>query len=1293
MADPLSMAASLIAVAQISGSIVSLCYYYIHGFQGANKEITKLLGESQSLRSVVEQLIQLVDKHDAESDVHLRALRETLAHSGLSEFQSSLKDLEGRLQFPVSKWQRLGAKLLWPLRERDVIQALESIHRMKSVFEFGLLTDATGCVVEMRRDIKDLISRFERIHLMPNKQRLQVLLDWLQAPDPSVLHHKLFKKRVAETGRWLLETEDFQQWIKGESSSLWLYGIAGCGKSVLSSVVIEEIKSRQGSQGGNIALAYHHFDFSNDASSRTETMLRSLVSQLSAWKGEPPAALEKGAENYHPYDDAIPFLHYKGRENTRFGVGQPNTYDLVKILLGIGLEFGQVYLVLDALDECFDREELLRILPSILGGETGFRVFVTSRHMADIAAVLSSHAASSLEAVMEDVDRDIDTFVRDRLTNHPKLSKWRPQVRNEIQASLVSGAKGMFRWADCQINTLGKCFNLRELRKAIRKLPKSLSDTYQQALLKVDENHWEYAIRTLMWLAVSPKPLRIEEAVDILAVDFEESEEWPVFSEDLRVCDAMEVPEVCGSLVSTMTSYIQEPDGSLAKSTELRLAHYTVKEYLLSDDFFSQFPRPMLFSNVSDSYAVAAKTSLAYISSLDDTLTQLSDRPLSRHAAEFWLYYNDLSPKDSRISHMIIKLLGDSNGTEPYRNWCRLFDPTRPWLPPNLERQSFPSPLYYTCSQGLLSETQMLLQNGASPNATGEFYGTCLQAAAFNGHVEIVRCLLLAGADPAREGGVYFCPIIAAAASGVVGVVECLLEYGADPNKLKSHPPDTFALMEAVRRNHVDVVEALLNGGANPDFTFYKAPVDHNCMDAALSRGFKDCAALILPRMSKWAATESLEMAFWTNRSRDTLRHFGDFIPDEVLAYAATSGYEDVVVELLDQGAKPYMCDVLRWLTWATIGYDASNMVTDVDHSIDLKNGYALIGAARGGFVDTVRLLLARGDDVNAACKTVTALTMAAYEGHREVVQVLLDHGASLREGIRYYGSPAHAAVLGDHADIIELLLAEGVDIETTAHCGKGMEECTLLQLAASSSNADIVDWLLDHGADPNAGAEDLDKHGVTALSRACKNDRSVDLVTLLIKAGAKVKAKSRFPDKMEEPPLHTAVRYGSVETVRALAEHGADVNEQCNDGWTALHKAAKRRKQEAADITEALLFELGGDWTLPLANGSLPIHMAASHDNTPCLEPLVRAGSDVNARNHAGRTPLHWAADNGALTAVEWLLDHGAASHYEEHGTAMTALDYAELRLREASYFDKKNTEAVRDALARHASQASKAT
>src|ERR1700676_383292 len=134
MADPLSITASLIAVAQISGSIISLCYDYRRGIQDAHKDISRILREVQFLRNVIEQLLQLLNKDDDGTEVRLSSLKNMNVNDGpFTKCQDELKSLEDRMRSPVNKWQRLGVKLLWPLRERDVAKTLESIHRLKGI--------------------------------------------------------------------------------------------------------------------------------------------------------------------------------------------------------------------------------------------------------------------------------------------------------------------------------------------------------------------------------------------------------------------------------------------------------------------------------------------------------------------------------------------------------------------------------------------------------------------------------------------------------------------------------------------------------------------------------------------------------------------------------------------------------------------------------------------------------------------------------------------------------------------------------------------------------------------------------------------------------------------------------------------------------------------------------------------------------------------------------------------------------------------------------------------------------
>jgi uncharacterized protein len=93
-------------------------------------------------------------------------------------------------------------------------------------------------------------------------------------------------------------------------------------------------------------------------------------------------------------------------------------------------------------------------------------------------------------------------------------------------------------------------------------------------------------------------------------------------------------------------------------------------------------------------------------------------------------------------------------------------------------------------------------------------------------------------------------------------------------------------------------------------------------------------------------------------------------------------------------------------------------------------------------------------------------LGLAAFFGHPEAVKVLLDHGAevNLKETSRFQNTPVDAAVAGDHAQVVRILLAAGANPNVRSE-----GNYTTLHKAASHGNLEIVRMLLDHGADPNA--------------------------------------------------------------------------------------------------------------------------------------------------------------------------------------------------------------------------------
>ncbi|KAI1084890.1 ankyrin repeat-containing domain protein [Whalleya microplaca] len=1364
MADPLSMAASLIAIVQISGGIISLCYDYRRSVQGAKKDVATLQRELQSLRDVIEQLLKLLD---ADNEFYLPLLRKINAsNDSFKEYEEDFRRLEDRLRSPISKWRQLGHQLLWPLRERELSKDLESIHRMKGIIEFSLVADTALSILEIRkhtRDLRERILDFQRpsVHLS-KQQELQVMLEWLDAPNPSFKHNELRKKRAKNTGSWLLSSDAFRSWRDSERSSFWLYGIPGCGKSVLSSAVIEHIQHHISLQARDATLAYYHFDFSDEVNSRSEPMLRSLVAQLSYWNGEPPDSLRECAVKH------FSATRYRGNSSSfyRDSIAQPSGDDLINILHGITTEFDETYLVIDALDECIDQFELLEILYYMLSWNTkGLHIVLCSRITPGIASILEPKVMHAIEAGSENVDNDIDTFIQEQLAAHPKLRKWPNRLRDEIRDVLISSAHGMFRWVDCQISSLSKCATARDVKKALKTLPKSLSEAYTSTLRNIDEAHWDYAIKMLMLLAISPKPVTIGEAVDILAIDFD-SEEAPFFDEDLRVPDETDIVTMCTTLVSTATTYQVAANGELVESVEIRLAHYTVKEYLLSEGFKLRLSHPTPFTNEQQVHTFAAKVLLAYLLGLKQSLTPslLGDKPLSRHAAELWVHYYQKSQPDSVLTRLALGLLQSNGDTEPYKNWCKLFDLNRPWRRPDLDRGTFPSPLYYMCSQGIESLVLMLLQEGADPNQGKHIYGTCLQSAAFSGHGQIVRLLLEAGANPNEsvydfQEGLYCNSIVAASAAGHAEIVVLLLKHGADPNNSSSFPTHGSALTEASRRNHIEVVRLLIDAGADPN-RYHSKPRDVSPLEAAASRGYGECLRMMLPKASKKAALGGLRHAVHCGKSRKLIEIFVPFIPDGVLNYAAALGYEDLVVDLLAKGAKPETivnsgyrseedsasalvgaCKIGNLAIAQRLIDNGANVNAESDEIF--SGSYPLASAVIGGHPEIVELLLHHGADVNASGDHGPALQIACFEGNKDIVKLLIEHGASLACGDGTYGGPIQGAVLGNHFEILETVIAAGADINLQAGqariIGGGVSlSGNAIQAAVATSNMKMLNWLLDHGADVNicgskngeraplsiaagsgniemtrrlleagaavnqegkpscsspaifkaaeqghlevvecllsagadANAYSIDFNDqINTLTGACMG-KNAEIVEKLLDAGADVHKYSKYRGR-NEPPILTAARSGTVDIVRALIKHGANVDEQVEDGWTALHTAARSGED---GIVRALLFEFSASPSLALVNGSLPIHSAASWDHPECIELLVEAVSDVNARSKNGRTPLHWAAASefGGGSAVEWLLKHDANDALEEHGTNMTARDYAELMVQKGLSYQK---------------------
>jgi len=242
-------------------------------------------------------------------------------------------------------------------------------------------------------------------------------------------YQKALKQRHAETGRWLLESSQYSGWKEEGRTSIWLHGIPGCGKTILSSTVIEDLLRFRDNDPGKV-VAYFFFDFNDAQKQNPELMLRSIICQLSNRCVKIPESLDS--------------LYYSCNK----GGQQPSQGSLEETMKQMIQEFPQVYIVLDALDECSDRTELTDILETIAGWHLdNLHFLVTSRRERDIESSLETFINQqnmiNLETTL--MNEDIQKYIQHRLRNDKKLQKWQkdPGVKQEIEHTLTKGAHGM----------------------------------------------------------------------------------------------------------------------------------------------------------------------------------------------------------------------------------------------------------------------------------------------------------------------------------------------------------------------------------------------------------------------------------------------------------------------------------------------------------------------------------------------------------------------------------------------------------------------------------------------------------------------------------------------------------------------------------------------------------------------------------------------------------------------------------------------------------------------------------
>lgn len=216
---------------------------------------------------------------------------------------------------------------------------------------------------------------------------------------------------------------------------------------------------------------------------------------------------------------------------------------------------------------------------------------------------------------------------------------------------------------------------------------------------------------------------------------------------------------------------------------------------------------------------------------------------------------------------------------------------------------------------------------------------------------------------------------------------------------------------------------------------------------------------------------------------------------------------------------------------------------------------------------------------VRSSSKRRSALHRAAIHGHESVTRVLIMAGADVGSLDSDRRSPLHLAVRAGHEQLVCSLLLGGANPSTKDKKGNAP-----LHIAAWHGHAGISCALLLKGADKNV----LDCQGRSPLHLAAEHGHG-GAADALLAAGAD--ATLRYGEN-ELSVLDSAASYGHVKVLRALIQHGVDVNDTDSTGYTALHMAADNNQAGAVGV----LVEAGADVESQDLHHWTPLHCVARY-------------------------------------------------------------------------------------------------
>jgi ankyrin repeat protein len=434
------------------------------------------------------------------------------------------------------------------------------------------------------------------------------------------------------------------------------------------------------------------------------------------------------------------------------------------------------------------------------------------------------------------------------------------------------------------------------------------------------------------------------------------------------------------------------------------------------------------------------------------------------------------------------------------------------------------TPLLWATHKSSVEIARVLVAAGAAVDAANDFGITPLLHASRTGDAAMVDLLLRGGANPAHAHPEGETPLMAAARAGSVPAVRLLLARGVDVNVAETFQKTT-ALMWAAAEGHSEVVDLLLEAGADPNRQAHVTSLTERHNADHPTGGF---TALMLAARNGDEATVRRLVARGANVN---LKNGDDASAVMIAIY---NDRFDVAATLLELGSDAndgslYVAIEMRDATTDQFAFDGSRRRPDHPNTRTA--------------LDLVRLLLERGADPN---KT--------FAGQL--------HSTSMPNTDRFNNTPFFRAAIAADVEALKVLIAHGADLAQSpaalpaAAAGSADQPAGGRGRGNPNAGRTAIMVTMTGGRGPAMTGGPAYIRDGAAPYREPGSRKPEDAFALLLEAGADPNAKG--PDGTTL--LHQAAQIRNLEMIHALSRAGVDFSQKNADGFTALDVAEGRQ-------------------------------------------------------------------------------------------------------------------------------------